>query len=61
MRRQFDTISDGGYANILYSTFTKERVEGELQDFLSNTFIKRSGGGIGVTRMIRAMELSGLL
>ena len=43
MRRQFDTISDGGYANILYSTFTKERVEAELQDFLSNTFIKRSG------------------
>ena len=61
MRKQFYTISDGGYANILFSTFSKERVEKELDEFLSNTFIKRSGGGIGVTRMIRAMKLSGLL
>ena len=61
MRKQFYTISDGGYANILFSTFSKERVEKELDEFLSNTFIRRSGGGIGVTRMIRAMKLSGLL
>lgn len=61
MRKQFYTISDGGYANILFSTFSKERVEKELEEFLSNKFIKRSGGGIGVTRMIRAMKLSGLL
>ena len=60
MRIQFDSIMDGAYANILYRTFTKERVEYELQDFLSNTFIKRSCGSIGVNRMIRAMELSNL-
>lgn len=61
MRKQFLTISDGGYANILYSNFTKERVEKELDEFLTFDFIPRSGGGIGVTRMIRAMKLSNLL
>ena len=61
MRRQFHTISDGGYANILYSNFTKDRVEKELDEFLNFKFMPRSGGGIGVTRLIRAMKLSNLL
>jgi len=61
MRRQFYTISEGQYANILFSNFTKERVEKELNDFLSFNFFKRSGGGIGITRMIRAMKLSGII
>ncbi len=33
MRKQFYTISDCDYANILFSNFTKERVENELNDF----------------------------
>jgi len=61
MRNQFYTISDGGYANILFSNFTKERVERELDDFLTFNFFERSGGGIGVTRLIKAMKLSSLL
>ena len=61
MRKQFYTISNGHYANILFSSFTKERVENELEEFLKFNFFKRSGGGIGVTRMLRAMKLSGLL
>ena len=61
MRKQFYSISDGQYANILFSNFTKERVEKELDEFLSNRFMERSGGGIGVTRMIRAMKLSNLI
>lgn len=61
MRRQFYSISDGGYANILFSNFTKQRVEKELDDFLKFNFFQRCGGGIGVTRLIRAMKLSGLL
>ena len=61
MRKMFYEISDGQYANILFSNFTKERVENELNDFLSHNFIERCGGGIGVTRMIRAMKLSNLL
>jgi aspartyl/asparaginyl-tRNA synthetase len=61
MRHQFYTISDGNYANILFSNFTKERVENELDDFLKFNFFQRCGGGIGVTRMIRAMKLSNLI
>ena len=61
MRRQFETISDGMYSNILYSNFTKERVQTELDEFLSYDFMPRYGGGIGITRLIRAMKLSNLL
>ena len=61
MKRQFYTISDGGYSDILFSKFSKERVEDELNDFMEHKFFPRSGGGIGVTRMIRAMKLSGLI
>lgn len=61
MREQFYRISDGGYANILFSNFTKERVQQELEAFLEFNFFERSGGGIGVTRMIRALKLSKLL
>ena len=55
------TISDGNYAKLLFSNFTKERVESELDECLKFNFIERCGGGIGVTRMIRAMELSNLI
>jgi aspartyl/asparaginyl-tRNA synthetase len=61
MRSQFYSISDGNYANILFSNFTKERVEQELDEFLKFNFFERCGGGIGVTRMIRAMKLSNLM
>ena len=61
MRQTFNTISDGGYADMLYANFSKERVQGEMNEFLSNDFFQRCGGGIGVTRMIRAMKLSNLL
>ena len=61
MRNMFYNISDGQYANILFSNFTKERVEQELKEFLEFDFFDRCGGGIGVTRLIRAMKLSNLL
>lgn len=61
MRERFHTISDGGYAKMLYAKFTKERVERELENFLSLSFFPRSGGGIGITRMIRALKLHGLM
>ena len=61
MRDQFYKISECGYAKILFSNFTKERVEEELEEFLKYDFFQRSGGGIGMTRMIRAMKLSNLL
>jgi aspartyl/asparaginyl-tRNA synthetase len=55
MRRRFHTISDGGYANLLYHKFGKERVEHELEDFLAMDFFPRYGGGIGMTRLMRAL------
>ncbi len=61
MRNQFYSISNGDYARTLFNKFSKERVETELEDFLSKDFFLRSGGGIGVTRLIRAMKLSGLM
>ena len=56
MRQQFDTISDGFYKGILYSHFGKERVEKEFQEFLSLDFFPRCGGGIGLTRLIKALR-----
>ena len=61
MREMFYTISDGQYKDILYREFSKERVDQELNDFLDRDFFPRYGGGIGVTRMIRAMDNSNLL
>lgn len=61
MRRQFYTISDGMYAKILFSHFGKQRVEEELENFLSFKFFPRCGGGIGMTRLIRALKLAGHL
>ncbi|BDS09487.1 amino acid--tRNA ligase-related protein [Aureispira anguillae] len=61
MRDTFYTIEDGKYAERLFDMFGKERVEAELNEFLELDFFPRSGGGIGVTRMIRAMQLSGLI
>jgi len=57
MREMFYTIMDGEYASKLFQLFGKERVEKELEDFLSYNFFERSGGGIGMTRLSRAYEL----
>ena len=61
MRSQFYSISNGNYSNLLFSNFTKQRVEKELDDFLKFNFFPRFGGGIGVTRLIKAMKLSNIL
>ncbi len=61
MREQFQTISDGKYAGLLYDLFGKERVERELEEFLSFDFFPRFGGGIGITRLIDGMKKYGLV
>jgi aspartyl/asparaginyl-tRNA synthetase len=61
MRREFKTISDGGYANLLYSQFTRDRVDREMDDYLAHRFVERCGGGIGMTRLISGMRNHGLL
>jgi len=57
MRTMFYAIENGGYSEKLFELFGKERVEKELEDFLSLEFFPRFGGGIGLTRMARAYEL----
>jgi aspartyl/asparaginyl-tRNA synthetase len=56
MRDTFHTITDGAYSNLLYELFTKDRVEEELEEFLKFDFFPRTGGGIGMTRMIAALD-----
>jgi aspartyl/asparaginyl-tRNA synthetase len=58
MREMFYTIENGNYANKLFELFGKERVEKELEEFLSLNFFPRYGGGIGMTRLARAYELN---
>ena len=57
MRKMFYEISNGGYAGKLFELFGKERVEAELEEFLSFDFFERFGGGIGMTRLARAYEM----
>lgn len=61
MTREFYTISRGKYAQKLFNLFGKDRVEKELQEFLGLNFFPRSGGGIGVTRLIDAMKQGSLV
>ena len=58
MRDTFHTITNGEYSQLLYKLFGKERVEAELEEFLKFDFFPRVGGGIGMTRMIAALEKS---
>ena len=57
MRQMFETISDGGYKEKLYDLFGKDRVEKELDEYFDNEFFPRFGGGIGITRLIRALKM----
>ena len=56
MRDTFYTISDGQYAQLIIDLFGKERVEKELEEFLSFDFFPRSGGGIGMQRLMSALS-----
>lgn len=60
MYNRFFTIENGEYCNLLFSKFGRERVLQELDDYLALPMIPRFGGGIGLTRLERAMELSQL-
>ena len=56
MRDTFHTITDGAYSNLLFELFGKDRVVAELEEFLKFDFFPRVGGGIGMTRMIAALD-----
>ena len=61
MRAKFESIMEGAYKNKLFELFGEERTRAELDEYLELNFIKRSGCGIGVTRLIKSMEKEGLL
>ena len=61
MRAKFETIMEGSYKNKLFELFGEERTRAELDEYLELNFIKRSGCGIGVTRLIKSMEKECLL
>ena len=56
MRDTFHTITNGEYSELLFKLFGKDRVEAELEKFLEFNFFPRTGGGIGMTRMIAALD-----
>ena len=56
MRDQFMSISDGMYADLLFEKVGHERGEKELDKFLGLDFFPRVGGGIGITRLLHAMN-----
>ncbi len=61
MRNCFETISDGKYAAKLRELFGEERVQEEMDQFLSLDFFTRFGAGIGIHRLVRAMKLHNIL
>jgi len=61
MTDNFHTISEGEYAQLLFDSFGKERVEQELEDFVNLPMIERWGFGMGFTRLLRAMKIKNLL
>jgi aspartyl/asparaginyl-tRNA synthetase len=58
---KFKTIMDGAYKDKMFELFGEERTMKEMDDFLKFDFFSRSGGGIGVTRLIRSMKMEGLM
>ena len=61
MWNRFHTICNGAYKEKLLSLFGEERTMKEIRDYLNFDFFPRSGGGIGMTRLIRSMKMEGLL
>jgi aspartyl/asparaginyl-tRNA synthetase len=61
MRNVFYSISDGQYAKLLFEAFGVERVTAELDEYLALPMVPRFGGGIGLTRLARAMKLANLI
>jgi len=61
MKRSFLAISNGEYAALLYKKFGKERVDNELNRFLSLPMFPRAGGGIGFSRLLNFVRYHGLL
>ena len=56
MREDFMTLENGNFSKVLFDRFGEERVLKELDEFLSVQRFKTSGGGVGVMRLIKAIQ-----
>jgi len=61
MLNSFNTVEDGRYKAKLFELFGEDRVMKELNTFLELPFIRRFGGGIGITRLIHGLAKNDLL
>jgi aspartyl/asparaginyl-tRNA synthetase len=61
MVHTFKTIMNGSYKDKLFELFGEKRTMDELNEYLQLEFIKRSGCGIGITRLIKSMEKEKLI
>mgnify|MGYP006138601911 CR=1 FL=1 len=61
MWNRFHTICNGAYKEKMFSLFGEDRTIKEIRDYLNFEFFPRSGGGIGMTRLIRSMKMEKLL
>jgi aspartyl/asparaginyl-tRNA synthetase len=61
MRRSFIEQTEGKFAQLLYDKFGKDRVNKELDEYLSLPMFPRSGMGIGGTRMLNILLDKGLI
>lgn len=61
MHDMFYKQDNGNYARTMNEYFGTGRIQCELEKFFKNTFIPRFGGGIGVERLLAAMEYKDLL
>ena len=57
MQTDFLSISNGEYAKLLFNLFGEHRVMEELYEYFKLGMFPRFGGGIGVTRLVRALKL----
>jgi len=58
MKAMFNDLEDGEYKNKLYEKFGKERVDREVDEYLQYDMFPRFGGGCGMTRLIRGLEMN---
>jgi len=61
MLKMFNDLEGGQYKQHLYNKFCKERVDKEVAEYLEYDMFPRFGGGFGITRLIRSMEMEGML
>lgn len=61
MRDRFYSIEDGEYARTLENTLGDDVVTQELDEYLRLKFFKRSGAGLGITRILQGAYEAGVL